>query len=162
VATKKVPQAPSFSEADHAAWERKGQPVGKLEAVPDAPDSSVIPEPQSSLEFAWWLAVSDGGATSTDATKVFGELVDRVISVGKKGKLTLSVEVIPDEKSMARVTTKATVVTVLPQPDPRSTVFYRNHETFGLQLADPDPDQMSLGEYGEPEAPPEDEEPTDD
>lgn len=75
--------------------------------------------------FADWIREQSAGRTHDELTEALAEVVAAVKDTGKKGSLTLTIQVAPFDKGMtaALVVTDAVKKNV-PQHDRRKTVFY--------------------------------------
>jgi len=94
--------------------------------------------PKSSITLAsTWLARHRGGAFDHEVTAKLAELVERVGFVGKKGTITIKIEVKPGAKGADYLHVIDHVTTVLPEHDREEKVYWEDPETHELVRHDP-------------------------
>lgn len=86
------------------------------------------------------MSLNDGGAMEELATEL-KSCVAAVTTTGKKGKVTLTLEVIPNGQQAVTVTDKIAVT--LPKPDAVATMFYVTDDA-GLSRRDPRQPELKM------------------
>ena len=74
--------------------------------------------------FAEMLTVFDSGAAHAEASRGLHDLVAAVQALGKKGGLTIAVDVVPMKGTSDQVVVTAQVNVKLPKGDPASRMFF--------------------------------------
>lgn len=86
------------------------------------------------------MSLNDGGAMEELATEL-KSCVNAVTVTGKKGKVQLTMEVLPNGQSAVMVTDK--IVTTLPKADPVATSFFVTDDA-GLSRRDPRQPELKM------------------
>jgi hypothetical protein len=101
--------------------------------------------------FAELLTVLDGGDVHAEASRALADLTAAVRDTGKKGSLTITVEMSPLKGSSNQLVIAARLGVKLPKTDPGSAVFFidaagnlsrndpRQLELDGLRVVEPKP-----------------------
>lgn len=85
-----------------------------------------------------------GGAALNDASRELAELIRAVKEVGKKGKLTLTIEVEPDKTDATVVTFQPEVTVKTPKRAYAKGIFYIDERTGSVSREDPRQMEMEL------------------
>jgi len=96
----------------------------------------VAEEPKQVKPFGLYLKTTNRGRTEADLSDKMHELIEQVLETGKKGTLTLTVTVDADDADARRLILTEKVVSKLPQPDPRKSIFFAD-DTGNLTRNDP-------------------------
>lgn len=86
--------------------------------------------------FGLYLKTTNRGRTEADLSAKMHELIEQVLETGKKGTLTLTITVDADDADARRLVLTEKVVSKLPQPDPRKSIFFAD-DTGNLTRNDP-------------------------
>ena len=95
-----------------------------------APKSSITPH-------SGWLVSHRGGALDAEITAKMVELVSAVTYIGKKGTITIQIEVKPGAKGADYLHVVDHVKVVLPEYDREEKVYWADPDTFELVRHDP-------------------------
>jgi len=87
------------------------------------------------------LAEIDNGGTASELAHELTELVQAAAMTGKKGKLTLEIQVKPTGAGKMEI--EAEVKPKAPKPTKHSTTFFSN-ERFELQRSDPNQKELQF------------------
>jgi hypothetical protein len=119
-------------------------------ATVDLTTGEVTAEPQV-RPFAELLTVLDHGAAHAEASRAMHDLVAAVRDAGKKGTLTITLQVAPLKGSDSQVVVAAQVKSSPPKSEPSAAVFFigddgnlsrhdpRKLEMDGLRVVEPKP-----------------------
>jgi len=83
-----------------------------------------MPEPHAVRPFADVLHDLGRGHVADEASVALTDLVQHVVDTGKKGRVTLHIEVEPFKGSVHTLMVSARVDSRLPQPEPVAAVFF--------------------------------------
>jgi hypothetical protein len=117
----------------------------------DPKTGEVLDDEEQVKPFAEMLSIFDNGSAHEQASRGLHDLIDAVQTVGRKGGVTIAIEVSPLKGSADQVVVTAQVTVKLPKQDTTSSMFFvdrkgnlsrqdpRQPVITGLQIAKPIP-----------------------
>ncbi len=103
--------------------------------------------------FSEWLTDHAQGQADDEMTAAVAEVVQQVAHLGKKGKVTMTVNIEPVGSGGRTVATECKVVAAPPLPDPEGSIFYIG-EGGSLHREDPYQERLDLRQAPDDEVAP--------
>lgn len=108
-------------------------------------DAATATEREQRKPFAQFLQEARKGGLHTELSDELADLVHTCVETGKKGKLALTISVLPAKDEDGTVTITDDVKVTAPKPDVRPSVFFADDEG---NLSRTNPRQMEIGLRG--------------
>jgi hypothetical protein len=117
----------------------------------DPRTGEILDDDKQILPFANLLTIIDRGEAHAEASRALNDLVAAVRDTGKKGTLTVTVEMAPLKGSSNQLLVAARVVAKPPKSDPGAGVFYID-DSNNLSRTDPNQPEIEGLRIIEPKA----------